>query len=579
MRKFTLIIMLVFNSNLIFATNFYVDKASGNDTNNGLALTSAWKTIQKAAFSATAGSTVFIKSGMYFENVIFNVSGTLGNSIVFRNYGSDVVILDGTGTSTATGTAMIQINGASHLEFRNLIIQNLLCPDANGIVVYNSPTGTSDLKFINLSIHDIKWTPLPTTVPTTNDNAHPFLVYGAGTTQASAISNVLVDGCTIYNNVTGFSENLTHSGNVDGFVVSNNIVRDNNNIGIECEGNYGTSSVPSLDHARNGVVKNNKVFNTNCPYSSAAGIYVDGGWDITVENNESYANTYGVEIGCEENGTTRNIVVKNNIFYNNKECGIYVGGYDVNTSGQVLDCIFRNNSLFRNDTQNIGVGEIIISKATNCKFENNVFYTNNQNILFNRENISPQAGNTFNYNCWFTPNNNSGSIVVKYGTSTFTSFANYKSATGQDSNSFYANPMFVNSNLPSLNMAVNSGMCVDGANPMTIVASGETDFTGLTRVVNGLDIGAYEKQSPLEVSGFEFKATIKLFPNPVIDILSIQSENGIQEIGVFDEVGKLIMNFDSVFNSINLSKLNSGLYFLKMKYDSGTFSNHKIIKL
>jgi Secretion system C-terminal sorting domain/Right handed beta helix region len=578
MRKFTLIILLTFNSNLILATNFYVDKATGNDSNNGLTLTSAWKTIQKAAFTANAGSTVFIKSGTYFENVIFNLSGTLGNSIVFRNYNSDVVILDGTGTSTASGTAMIQINGASHLEFRNLIIQNLLCPDATGVVVYNSPTGTTDLKFINLSIHDIKWTQLPTTVPTTNNNAHPFLVYGSGTTQASAISNVLVDGCTIYNNVTGFSENLTHSGNVDGFVVSNNVVRDNNNIGIECEGNYGASSTPSLDHARNGVVKNNKIYNTNCPYSSAAGIYVDGGWDITVENNESYANTYGVEIGCEQNGITKNITVKNNIFYNNKECGIYVGGYDVNTTGQVLNCIFRNNSLFQNDTQNTGVGEIIISKATNCKFENNVFYTNSQNIFYNLENISPQAGNTFNYNCWYTPNNNPINIVVKYGTSTYTSFPNYKTVTGQETSSIYINPMFVNSNLSTLNMAINSGMCINYGNPTTVIAPDERDFAGLTRVVNVLDIGAYEKQSALGISGFENDKMLKLYPNPVSDILNIQSEKAIEKIEVFDELGKQILNYDST-NTIDLSKLNSGLYFLKIKYNSEIFTNHKIMKL
>lgn len=159
----------------------------------------------------------------------------------------------------------------------------MLCPDANGVVVYNFPTGTTNLKFINISIHVIKWTQSTTTAPITNNNAHPFLVYGSGTTQAIAISNILVDGCTIYNNVTGFSKNLTHIGNVDDFVVPNDLVRDNNNIGIECECNYGASLKPNLDHARNCVVKKNKIYNTNCTNPSAARIYVDDDWDIVIE--------------------------------------------------------------------------------------------------------------------------------------------------------------------------------------------------------------------------------------------------------------------------------------------------------
>ena len=220
MRKAIIFFFGILNFSSLFAINYYVDKANGFDTNSGLSLATAYKTIQKAASTAQAGSTIFIKAGTYNENLIINTSGTVANPIIFRNYNSDLVYIDGTGTSTANNTAMLQINGASHLEFRNLTIQNLLCQDANGILVFTDPTiGTTNLKFINITIHDIKWTQLSTTVPTTNDNAHPFLVYGSGNTQTSAITNILVDGCNIYNNITGFSENLTHSGNVDGFVI------------------------------------------------------------------------------------------------------------------------------------------------------------------------------------------------------------------------------------------------------------------------------------------------------------------------------------------------------------------------
>src|SRR5205814_10179098 len=70
------------------ATSYYVDSASGNDTNSGTQ-SSPWKTIQKAMNSATAGSTVNIKAGTYHERLALNVSGTAGNYITFQPAGYD----------------------------------------------------------------------------------------------------------------------------------------------------------------------------------------------------------------------------------------------------------------------------------------------------------------------------------------------------------------------------------------------------------------------------------------------------------------------------------------------------------
>ena len=580
MKKLLIIVLFLIKFNSIFAINYYVDKLNGSDLNSGLALSTAFKTIQKAAFTAQAGSTVFIKAGIYNENIIINISGTAANPIVFKNYNSDQVFIDGTGTSTANNTAILQINGASHLEFRNFTIQNLLCQDANGILVFTNPTiGTTDLKFINIAIHDIKWTALATTVPTTNDNAHPFLVYGSGNTQASAITNVLVDGCNIYNNVTCFSENLTHSGNVDGFVVQNNLVHNNNNIGIECEGNYGASPTPSLDHARNGLIKNNKCYENNSPYSSSAGIYVDGGWDIIVEQNECYNNTYGVEIGCEENGTTKNIVVKNNILYNNRESGIYLGGYDPSTTGQVLNATIRNNTLFKNNTINSFSGEIEISKAYGCRIENNIIYANDTKVLYNLNNIMPIPDVIFDYNCYFTPNNNSSQILIFSGDVGYTDFNSYK-IFNRDLNAIYANPLFINeAQLIGLNLSLQAvSPCINSGNT-AVFGPIEFDFAGNPRLIGNVDIGAFEYQTPLSNILFAIENEVKIYPNPVSDYLRIESKNEINFIEIYSKTGSLVFKIEKSIPTIYLSDLKTGLYFIKINYKNGSISNHKLMKL
>lgn len=77
------------------ATNYYVDGTNGNDSNEGTSPDTAFKTIQKAASLATAGSTVYIRAGTYRETVTPAYSGTEGNNITFQNYNGETVKVSG----------------------------------------------------------------------------------------------------------------------------------------------------------------------------------------------------------------------------------------------------------------------------------------------------------------------------------------------------------------------------------------------------------------------------------------------------------------------------------------------------
>lgn len=571
------ILLILVSFKCFSQTNFYVDKANGSDSFNGTSLTTAWKTIQKAANSATANSIVNIKAGTYNENITVNVSGTVGNSIVFKNYLNDVVIIDGTGT---TGNSLLTITNKNNLQFENLTIQNKTVNNAQGILIETTGTSTSsNLTFKNIKIKNINWTNNPSATATANTNAQGLIVYGRN----GGITNLTIDGCEISNNILGYSEALAINGNIDGFVVKNCLVHDNNNIGIDIIGHEGTASSMAIDEARNGVVKNNICYRNISPYATSGGIYIDGSSNVIIEKNSCYENGWGIEVGAELNGTTSNITVKNNLIYNNKQAGLSIGGYDTATTGQVINCTIRNNTFFQNNSLNDGTGEISMTKTSNTKFENNIFYTNSQNVFMNVDNILPQTGNIFNYNSWFTPNNSANSIVVNWRGTSYSSFVSYKTGTSQEANSIYGNPNVVSTSITAPNFQLlSSSQCINAGNPMTLIASGETDYQEFIRIANTtIDIGAYEFGSTL---GFEnnIKLNYKIYPNPSSGILNIDFDDAINEakITIFNALGQIIKNEISTKSGqvFNLSELKNGIYFIEIQQNNSRQINKIVIK-
>jgi len=472
---------------------YYVDGAQGNDQNDGLTPATAWKTIQKSFDAAKAGSTVEIRGGTYYEQLTVHVSGIAGSPVTFTNYNNEQVIIDG---SKIAGTTILTITDNGFLVFSNLTIQNLTMNNAKGILVTASPNGAvSDLTFRNLVFKNINWTNDATAIPTSNDNAQPFIAFGYGSAQANAITNLVIDSCEFSNNITGFSESLSVDGNIDGFTITNNKVHDNTNIGIAAEGHYGISGNPQLDQARNGIIRGNTCFNNISRYATSGGIYVDGGRDIKIDRNKTCQNGYGIEIGNERNDMTSNITVTNNLIYLNRVSGLAIGGYDPATTGQVVNCIFRNNSFFKNNTNLDGSGEIYITKASNCTIGNNVFYTNGQNALFSVTNISPQSGNSLDYNCWFTESGNPSNITVNWRNVSYYSFNDYKTNTGQEMHSLFLDPLFISAAVPNPDLHVRTGSpCVRAGNLSWVTDPAEKDFDGKPRVTNGaVDMGAYQQ--------------------------------------------------------------------------------------
>ena len=88
-------------------------------------------------------------------------------------------------------------------------------------------------------------------------------------------------------------------------------------------------------------------------------------------------------------------------------------------------------------------------------------------------------------------------------------------------------------------------------------------------------------QTTLSNPDFEFSNYFTLYPNPVSDVLNINATQNIeiQSFGIYDILGQLVIavpNAKTVSN-IDVSKLRTGTYFIKVKSDLGS-SSMKFIK-
>jgi hypothetical protein len=482
---------LFFVANLNAQTTFYVAK-TGSDANAGTAAF-PWATIQKACNSATAGSTVYIKSGTYAESIWMNVSGTSGNPITFSNFGSDVVTIDG--GSTNTQTELLNISGQNFIRIIGLRFTNAVGNFSKGIVVRN---GAHDIDILNNKVSNIHFSTNAGAAVTGSTNVNPVLVYGENA--AISCSNINISGNEIFNCRTGYSEAMTLNGNVDGFTITDNIVHDITNIGIDLAGGYGACSDAAKDFSRNGTVVGNTVFNCISVVAVAAGIYVDGGQNITISRNTTHDCGRGYEIGCENQGKiATNIILRDNIAYHNREAGVGIGGYNYPTTGKVTNSKIWNNTFYDDATLNAGDGELLVEYTEGCSIQNNIFYATNaaRKLLVTR---LSSTGLTLDYNLYYHANGAATSTSDFNGT-VYSSFAGYKTGTGKDANSAFMNPQFVSLATPNLHISTNSA-AQNGGNPAFVTAVGETDFDGEPRLYDSrVDIGADEIQTvlPLEL--------------------------------------------------------------------------------
>ncbi|MFB5267592.1 right-handed parallel beta-helix repeat-containing protein [Paenibacillus enshidis] len=478
-------------------TEYYV-ATSGSDTNAGTS-DAPWKTLQHAADTVPAGSTVYVRGGVYNEKLKITRSGSASaGPIVFANYDNEAPIIDGKGLAVSGSEGLVELNDVNYVTVQGFEIRNFTTASKNAVPVGIYVHGAGG--FINLSnnkVHDIKNTATPSGSDRLGRDAHGIAVYG--TKAPDSIHDLTISGNELSNLVLGSSEALVLNGNVDTFAVTDNIVHDNDNIGIDLIGFEGTAPNAAYDQARNGLVKGNRVYNNtvknNPSYAkddnSAGGIYVDGGKDSVIEQNYSYNNDIGVEIASEHAGkSTSNITVRSNVIYNNRLTGIAIGGYDTKR-GSTVNCKIVNNTVYKNDTLNDYNGQLLVQYDTqNNVIKNNIFVANSTDVLFYNE-YTKNSGNVVDYNLYSAPGGSSDATWT-WKNKEYTGFSSYQKGTGNDAHSLFADdPKFVNEAGGDFHLQPSSPAIDAGHTDTAIIGTGDID--GESRVKgSAVNIGADE---------------------------------------------------------------------------------------
>jgi len=491
---FFLFALHIFSGTLFSWANSYYVSPDGDNNNPGTVL-QPWATIQKAADTVTAGSTVYVRGGVYNEQVTINISGSFsGGYIRFQNYPGEKPVVDGSNLLVPSGAAgLFLIENRNYIVFKGFEIRNYSSSTKNIVPAAIHVRGTSHhIELRNNRIHHIE-THAPINSAGQGADAHGISVYG--TSAPESINNLIIDGNELYDLILGSSEALALNGNVETFQVTNNTVRDANNIAIDCIGFEGTSPDSAYDQARNGEISGNRVYNIssygNPSYGaeySAGGIYVDGGRDIIVQRNVVTLSDIGIEIASEHLGRiTSNVTVRNNIIYNNKIAGIAMGGYD-DQRGSTRDCMVINNTLYHNDTRMDGNGELLLQfDIRNNIIKNNIFNANSQSILISNP-YTQNTGSVVDYNLYFSPEESENSTWQWKGI-TYTGFDSYRAGTTGDANGLFGDPKFINPSgadfhLQQSSPAIDKGSSINAPN---------NDFDGNQRPQGvGYDLGAYE---------------------------------------------------------------------------------------
>ena len=433
-------------------------------------------------------------------------------------------------------------------------------------------------------------------------------------------SNTILDGLTIKggytsNNGGGIYVNQTSDGS---FKIKNCTIEENFARG-EGGGLYVFNSNPIIE---NCIFKNNKAYRggamylwysdaiiSNCEIDNniadnfptsgssslmAGGIYIGSYSSPRIFNNSitnnfakneggAFVNDSNYEVTFNNNIVSGNISEDggalflgwttycfNNLFFNNlatRYGGAIYMDYDPNRSQ------FINNTVVQNSADNSGGGMFIT--GANPDVTNSVFYNNDSPI-------GSQIW-TINGNGSWAPNFRYCNI--QGGMANLTTSGN--PIVYQDN--IDVDPLFTDSSNIDFRLQATSTLINAGTSASAIITSPwsgsngqiinfpDTDLDGNQRIINNIDIGAYEFDSSLGIPAYE-KNSFTLYPNPSNGIFNISSESGYDSFSVYNIQGiEIFHKFkESGMNNIDLTNYANGLYFVHFFINSKEYV-YKII--
>ncbi|WP_126652493.1 right-handed parallel beta-helix repeat-containing protein [Chryseobacterium aureum] len=396
---------------------------------------------------------------------------------------------------------------------------------------------------------------------------------------------------TVNNNVNGNSASRL-AGPAIYFINGDNII-SNNKIYM----NTGYSGGAIYTSTSNTIISDNEIYNNKALYDGG-GVSVFKGTN-TITHNYIHDNTatgdgggiYAV-LGVN-NVISKNVISKNKGGINQIDTYYYGGGGIYTEKGSNL---IVNNVLYENTSNYMG-GGIFLYYGQN-KVINNTIYKNTgtrgggfftylgnnfvKNNIFwaNINGTDNQPGADYkNHNDWPAENYFDNNLFqLPQG---FYTLANQNSLYGYPNNKFQINPNFKDetsifgadgilrtsddglSLLPN-SVAINYGQLTDAPTD---------DITGVVRMGNP-DVGAYELMGNLAIK--ELKPDhLRIYPNPVKDILTIETNDKILKVEIYTLTGQLIKITKE--SKVDISAFLPGTYILNIVTENKIITE-KLIK-
>jgi hypothetical protein len=495
---------LFFLSSVLLAHTYYIDATSGNDSNDGRSVVSAWQTLTKVnGTTFVAGDTILFKSGLTWTGQLKpRGSGTSGNPIIIDKYnGTAKPIVNGNGV---TGQGTVYLSDQQYWEINNLEITNnaATAGDRRGVFIEASNFGLAQHIYLkNLDIHNVKGT------VGQDDAAKRTAGIGFEVTADATptrFHDILIDGCNIYQieNTGIYTDNTVtrndypHTSGWNNRCFTN--VRISNNVIHHISKN--AMIIRLFDH---GVIEHNVCYETALQVTGNT-IFTAACDSTIFQYNEGYLNRSPDADGSMYDADLRS---PNTIWQ-------YSYSHD-NAHGLFWTCTVQEDSgvicrynISQNDQ---GIIFCINYPSTSVYCYNNTVYTasNLSPVIISERNVNTGTRKYYFYNNIIY--NNSTTATYDFKTSGYTRIINYNVFYGNhpsnepaDAHKLTSDPRLINPGSGGIGISTVSGYQLQASSPC--LNSGylvhnhcSVDFWGNSVPSEGtVDRGAYE-QAPLPV--------------------------------------------------------------------------------
>lgn len=330
----------------------------------------------------------------------------------------------------------------------------------------------------------------------------------------------------------------------------------------------------------------------NCEFNQNIGLtggairsYLNVDTSMSFENCTFFNNIsrYGSGIYfLVNNNRTVSLDITNCLFYQNisvDQSGSALGYTGsglwarANTTGSNLtttlnSCTFANN-LDRGNTPSSTRGTLALSRRTDGSSTHNATI-NNSIFYFNDQGVSGATGVSVNSGHVSLPNQ----VFVNNAISE-DSFSNLLFLTNTSS----IDPLFTDPNTNDFTLQLGSP-AIDTGDDNLVPATLTYDLLFNQRIHNSaVDMGVYEygASSTLSTNDFEFdQDKVRVFPNPTSSIINIVSTSTIKNVGIYNMLGSIVL--ESTNRAIDVSKLQSGYYLMKVEDVNGSVITKKFIR-